>query len=85
MAQAMGHHAFHDLDELANDFYDDFWTEWLERPGRELAGSPVPYIAGAMMNKLRDLIRHSRSVYSHGALDTSRWRAHPHKRFLMPS
>jgi hypothetical protein len=62
MARAMGHHAFHDLDELAKDFYDDFWAEWLERPRRELAGPPVPYIAGAMMNKLRDLSRRGRSV-----------------------
>jgi DNA-directed RNA polymerase specialized sigma24 family protein len=62
MARATGHHAFHDLDELAKDFYDDFWTEWLERPVRELPGSPVPYIAGAMMNKLRDLSRRGRSV-----------------------
>jgi DNA-directed RNA polymerase specialized sigma24 family protein len=62
MARAMGMHSFHDLDELAKDFYDDFWAEWLERPRRELTGAPVPYIAGAMMNKLRDLSRRGRSV-----------------------
>jgi len=62
MARAAGHHSFHDLDELAKDFYDDFWTEWLARPRRELAGPVVPYIAGAMMNKLRDLSRRGRSV-----------------------
>jgi DNA-directed RNA polymerase specialized sigma24 family protein len=62
MARTMGHHAFHDLDELAKDFYDDFWTEWLARPHRQLSGSPVSYIAGAMMNKLRDLSRRGRSV-----------------------
>jgi DNA-directed RNA polymerase specialized sigma24 family protein len=62
MARTMGHHAYHDLDELAKDFYDDFWTEWLERPRRELSGPAVPYIAGAMMNKLRDLSRRGRSV-----------------------
>ena len=62
MARTLGHHAFHDLDELAKDFYDDFWAEWLERPRRELVGPPVPYIAGAMMNKLRDLSRRGRSV-----------------------
>ena len=62
MARAMGMHSFHDLDELAKDFYDEFWAEWLERPRRELTGSPVPYIAGAMMNKLRDLSRRGRSV-----------------------
>ena len=62
MARAMGMHSFHDLDELAKDYYDEFWAEWLERPRRELTGSPVPYIAGAMMNKLRDLSRRGRSV-----------------------
>jgi DNA-directed RNA polymerase specialized sigma24 family protein len=62
MARTMGHHVYHDLDELAKDFYDDFWTEWLERPRRELSGPAVPYIAGAMMNKLRDLSRRGRSV-----------------------
>src|ERR1019366_605376 len=62
MARAMGMHAFHDLDELAEDYYDEFWVEWLERPGKQLDGSPTPYIAGAMMNKLRDLSRRGRSV-----------------------
>lgn len=62
IARTQNHHAFHDLDELAKDFYDDFWTEWLERPSRELTGSPVSYIANAMMNKLRDLSRRGRSV-----------------------
>lgn len=62
MARAMGHHAFHDLDELAKDFYDDFWLEWMERPRRTFAGSPTAYISGAMMNKLRDLSRRGRSV-----------------------
>jgi DNA-directed RNA polymerase specialized sigma24 family protein len=62
MARALGHHAFHDLDELAKDFYDDFWADWLSRPSRELTGAPVPYIAGAMMNKLRDLSRRGHSV-----------------------
>jgi DNA-directed RNA polymerase specialized sigma24 family protein len=62
LARTMGFHVFHDLDELAQDFYDDFWTEWLARPSRELSGSPVSYISGAMMNKLRDLSRRGRSV-----------------------
>ena len=62
MARAMGHHTFHDLDELAADFYDEFWAESLERPGKEFTGSAAPYIAGAMMNKLRDLSRRGRSV-----------------------
>lgn len=62
MARAMGMHAFHDLDALAEDYYDEFWAEWLERPGKQLDGSPTPYIAGAMMNKLRDLSRRGRSV-----------------------
>jgi hypothetical protein len=62
MARTLGHHAFHDLDELAADFYDDFWTDWLARPRNELSGSPVNYIAVAMMNKLRDLNRRGRSV-----------------------
>jgi hypothetical protein len=63
IAQRGGHHAFHDLDELAEDFYNDFWTEWLERDRREeLTGPAVPYIAGAMLNKLRDLSRRGHSV-----------------------
>jgi hypothetical protein len=62
MARALGYHAFHDLDELAKDFYVEFWTEWLERPRRDLSGPAVPYIARAMMNKLRDLSRRGRSV-----------------------
>jgi len=64
MARAKGQHSFHDLDELAQDFYAQFWTEWLERPKEEFDGLPVPYIAGAMLNKMRDLSRRGRSVRS---------------------
>lgn len=62
MARTQGHHAFHDLDELAKDFYDDFWIDWLTRPRDELTELTVAYIATAMMNKLRDLSRRGRSV-----------------------
>jgi hypothetical protein len=62
IARTRGHHAFHDLDELAQDLYADFWTEWLERHGDGLTKPAVPYIASAMMNKLRDLSRRGRSV-----------------------
>jgi RNA polymerase sigma factor (sigma-70 family) len=62
MARANGQHSFHDLDELAKEFYNEFWTEWLERGGREFSGSPTAYIAQAMTNKLRDLSRRGRSV-----------------------
>lgn len=62
-ARSSGHHAFHDLGELAKDFYDDFWADWLDRNrDKELSGPVVPYIAGAMMNKLLDLSRRGRSV-----------------------
>jgi RNA polymerase sigma factor (sigma-70 family) len=64
MARAKGQHSFHDLDELAQDFYAQFWTDWLERPKEEFDGLPVPYIAGAMLNKMRDLSRRGRSVRS---------------------
>ena len=62
IARVQGHHAFHDLDELAEDLYDDFWTDWLQRRRDRLTGPAVPYIANAMMNKLRDLSRRGRSV-----------------------
>jgi DNA-directed RNA polymerase specialized sigma24 family protein len=63
MARTLGHHAFHDLDDLAEDFYDDFWVDWLEKRSRDrLSGPPVPYIANAMMNKLLDHVRRGRSV-----------------------
>jgi DNA-directed RNA polymerase specialized sigma24 family protein len=62
VARALGHHAIHDLDELAKDLYDDVWADFLARPGRELSGAAVPYIAHAMMNKLRALNRRGRSV-----------------------
>lgn len=62
VARALGHHAVHDLDELAKDLYDDVWADFLARPGRELRGAAVPYIASAMMNKLRALNRRGRSV-----------------------
>jgi RNA polymerase sigma factor (sigma-70 family) len=62
IARTQGHHAFHDLDELAEDLYDDFWTDWLERRRDALTGPAIPYIANAMMNKLRDLSRRGRSV-----------------------
>lgn len=61
VARALGHHAIHDLDELAKDLYDDVWADFLARP-RELSGAAVPYIARAMMNKLRALNRRGRSV-----------------------
>jgi hypothetical protein len=61
-ARVLGHHVTYDLDELAKDLYDDVWADFLARPGRELSGAAVPYIAGAMMNKLRALNRRGRSV-----------------------
>lgn len=62
MARAMGYHAFHDLDDRAKDLYSDFWAYWLERPRSELTGPAVPYIATAMMNKLRAISGRGRSV-----------------------
>ncbi len=64
MARAKGQHSFHDLDELAQDFYAQFWADWLEHPKEDFDGLPVPYIAGAMLNKMRDLSRRGRSVRS---------------------
>lgn len=61
-ARARGFHAFHDLEDRAQEFYSEFWVEWLERGCRELNGPAVPYIANAMLNKLRDLSRRGRSV-----------------------
>jgi DNA-directed RNA polymerase specialized sigma24 family protein len=62
-ARRSGQHAFHDLDKLAEDFYSDFWADWIGRDGdKQLPGPVVPYIAEAMMNKLRDLSRRGRSV-----------------------
>jgi DNA-directed RNA polymerase specialized sigma24 family protein len=62
MARAMGQHTFHDLDDRAQEFYADFWAEWLKRPDRELPGAPVAYIAAAMLNKLRQVNGRGRSV-----------------------
>jgi hypothetical protein len=62
MARSVGQHTFHDLDDRAQEFYADFWADWLKRPDREFNGAPVPYIAGAMMNKLRQLNGRGRSV-----------------------
>lgn len=64
MARTKGQHSFHDLDELAQDFYAQFWADWLERPKGDFDGLAVPYIAGAMLNMLRDLSRRGRSVRS---------------------
>lgn len=62
MARALGQHTFHDLDDRAQEFYADFWVEWLKRPDRTLPGAPVAYIAAAMMNKLRQVNGRGRSV-----------------------
>jgi DNA-directed RNA polymerase specialized sigma24 family protein len=62
MARAMGQHTFHDLDDRAQEFYADFWVEWLKRPDRTVPGAPVAYIATAMMNKLRQVNGRGRSV-----------------------
>ncbi len=64
MARAKGQHSWHDLDDLAQDFYAQFWADWLDHPKEDFDGLPVPYIAGAMLNKLRDLSRRGRSVRS---------------------
>jgi DNA-directed RNA polymerase specialized sigma24 family protein len=61
-ARATGHHAYHDLDEAAQELYNEFWTEWIERPNTELDSPPVPYIAAAMMNKLQARSTRGRSI-----------------------
>jgi hypothetical protein len=60
-ARAGSYYAIHDLNDRAEDFYSDFWAEWLKHP-RELNGPMVPYIAEAMMNKLRHLNSRGPSV-----------------------
>jgi DNA-directed RNA polymerase specialized sigma24 family protein len=61
-ARANGYHAYYDLDEAAQELYNEFWTEWMERSHTELHGAPVPYIATAMINKLRTRGTRGRSI-----------------------
>jgi hypothetical protein len=61
-ASRTGFHLHFDLDELAQDFYGDFWLGQIERPRREPLEPVTPYIVAAMMNKLSDLSRRGRSV-----------------------
>jgi hypothetical protein len=61
VARARGHHAFHDLEDRAQELYADFWLGWLKRSGEREVPS-VAYIVAAMMNKLLGINGRGRSV-----------------------
>ncbi len=61
-ASSTGFQLHFDLDELAQDLYEDFWLGQIERPRREPLELATPYIVASMMNKLRSLSSRGRSV-----------------------
>lgn len=61
-ARVLRYDARHDLRDLAEDFYSDFWLTWLKHPDREVGPAVPSYIASAMMNMLRARDYRGRSI-----------------------
>jgi RNA polymerase sigma factor (sigma-70 family) len=60
-ARRAGQHAFHDLDEAADEAYQDAWLELMRRPAPAVE-DPAGYVAGIMWHRFhRRELRHVRA------------------------
>jgi DNA-directed RNA polymerase specialized sigma24 family protein len=50
-ARRAGQQAFHDLDEAADEAYQEAWLELVRRPAPAVVGDPAGYLAGIMWHR----------------------------------